>query len=286
MSSYTYIYRTSEGKRQEGEIEAPSRDEAFSLLRKQGIRPVKVIAKDGTKANGEVRGVRKRVVAASIAVAALLAGGIAWWASRATVVDVVVQTPSGPVTFTEAQPLARQLIPGDRVRIEQYGTNVFNHAAEFFLACFAEPGRPLPNRALMAPPSEAEFRYALRSPLRIASNDFTEHVDLKRIVTGIKREMSAYLQGGGTVEQYVAELIQRQQMEIGYREKAVTRLGELLNPRKSKPGEKIPDGPTARKNAYEFLLKANAQLTALGIYPIPMPDSLRAYQMSLDLDEQ
>lgn len=285
MSAYVYIYRTSEGTRQEGEIEAPSRDEAFSLLRKQGIRPVKVIAKDGSKANGEVRGVRKRIVAACIVGAAILAGGVTWWVSRATVVDVVVQTSTGPVTFTEAQPLARQLIPGDRARIEQYGTNVFNHAAEFFLARFAEPGRPVPSHALMTPPSEAEFRHALRSPLRIASNDFTEHIDLKRIVTGIKHEMSAYLQGGGTVEQYIAELIQRQQMEISYREKAVTRLGELLNPRKTRPGEKIPDGQTARKNAYEFFLKANAQLAALGIYPIPMPDSLRAYQMSLGLDE-
>lgn len=285
MSAYTYIYRTSEGLRQEGEIEAHSRDEAFSLLRRQGIRPVKVIAKDGSKANGEVRGVRKRVVVASIVVAALAAGGIAWWVSRATVHDVVVQTPMGPVTVTEAHPLARQFIPGDRTRIEHTGTNVFQNAAELYLACFAEPGRPLSGLALLSPPSEAEFHYALRMPIRVASNEFTEHVDLKRIVTGIKREMSAYLKGGGTVEQYIAELTQRQQMEIGYREKAVTRLGELLNPRKSKPGEQIPDGPTARKNAYEFLLKANAQLTALGIYPIPMPDSLRAYQMSLGLDE-
>ena len=52
-------------------MNASSREEAFETLRAQGIKAIKVVAADGSKANGEIRGVRKRVVAASIVVAAL-----------------------------------------------------------------------------------------------------------------------------------------------------------------------------------------------------------------------
>ena len=37
--------------------------------------------------------------------------------------------------------------------------------------------------------------------------------------------------------------------------------------------------------AYDFFLKANAQLQSMGIYPLPLPDSLRSYQNTLDFDE-
>ena len=75
MARYIYIYRTSDGVRREGSIRAASREDAFAELRGQGIRPIKVIAADGSKANGEVRriGVSKMTVAA-IAAAVLVAG--------------------------------------------------------------------------------------------------------------------------------------------------------------------------------------------------------------------
>ena len=37
---YTYIYKTSDGIRREGAMDAPSRDEVFMALRKEGIRYV------------------------------------------------------------------------------------------------------------------------------------------------------------------------------------------------------------------------------------------------------
>ena len=117
---------------------------------------------------------------------------------------------------------------------------------------------------------EDAWRSCLREPIRVASTDFTEVVDLKRIVTGMKREMRAYLTGGGTAEQYLAELEKRQRLEISYRENAERRLSEML----SKP-----------KAAYAYWLKANAQLQAMGIYPLALPDSLRSYQIGLDIDE-
>ena len=70
---YTYAYKDSDGKRHEDSIEASSRDAAFAALREQGIRPIKVVAADGSKANGAPVGVRRRVVAVSILVAIVTA---------------------------------------------------------------------------------------------------------------------------------------------------------------------------------------------------------------------
>ncbi len=37
--------------------------------------------------------------------------------------------------------------------------------------------------------------------------------------------------------------------------------------------------------AYSYWLKANAQLQSMGIYPLPLPDILRGYESTLELDE-
>ena len=54
---YTYAYKTSDGTRHEATMVAQSRDEVFAELRKRGIKAIKVVAADGSKANGEVHGV-------------------------------------------------------------------------------------------------------------------------------------------------------------------------------------------------------------------------------------
>ena len=43
---YKYLYQDRENRNQEGEIRARSRDEAYTLLRKQGIKPYRVIGDD------------------------------------------------------------------------------------------------------------------------------------------------------------------------------------------------------------------------------------------------
>ena len=134
-----------------------------------------------------------------------------------------------------------------------------------------------------ARPTQADFEAALREPIRIASTDFTEVVDLKRIVAGMKREMRAYLAGGGTAEQYVAELEKRQRLEISYRDRAEQRLKELL--KEQKVDGRRQDGGSPYKAAYAYWLKANAALKSMGIYELALPDELRSYQMNLDIDE-
>ena len=133
--------------------------------------------------------------------------------------------------------------------------------------------------------------------MHVSSSDFTEHVDLKRIVAGMKREMRAYLAGGGTVDGYLAELEKRQKQEVSYRERAEQKLNDMLNGQDARSpsatgGTPIngqdahsPSGQPSLKAAYAYWLKANAQLQAMGIYPLALPDALRSYQMSLDIDE-
>lgn len=70
---YIYTYKTSDGVRHEATIHAPTREAVFEALRPQGIKPIKVIAADGSKANGEVHGLRKRI-AFAVAVITLVVG--------------------------------------------------------------------------------------------------------------------------------------------------------------------------------------------------------------------
>ena len=310
---FTYTYRSSDGQRHTAEIEAESRDAAFTKVRAElGIKPIKVTAVEASRQDGGSpygrAGARPShggmlwgaaILAASIL--ALLAFGIWRWAGARDARPYQVMTPQGPVTYSVAAPLPRQAIPGSRQRLEQAlggpvhrqdggstseaGQGVFAHAAERWLARYAEPGRKIEGLKIedLGLKGDDAWRSCLREPIRIASTDFTEVVDLKRIVAGMKREMKAYLAGGGTVDGYLAELEKRQRLEISYRERAEQRLNELL--KEQKVDGRRQDGGSPYKAAYAYWLKANAQLQAMGIYPLALPDALRSYQMGLDIEE-
>ncbi len=320
---FTYTYRSSDGLRHTAEIEAENRDAAFAKVRSElGIKPIKVTAA-GDHATGDGSGKSAAsprwgafLVIAFIASVLFIALAVWWFGGRGATalpgsaqepVTYTVNTPQGPVTMQAAEPLPRQMIPGNRQRIEGDRDSVFTNAAERLLSRFAEPGRAVAAPA-DARPTEAEFRACLREPIRVASNELTEHIDLKRIVTGMKREMRAYLAGGGTVDGYLAELEKRQRLEISYRERAEQKLNELLSDvngqaarstgddgrdkrdppagRARSPSAPLSENTSDALNAaYAYWLKANAQLQAMGIYPLALPDTLRSYQMSLDIEE-
>ena len=309
---FTYTYRSSDGQRHAGEIEAESRDAAFAAIRREmGVKPIKVVAAGGeSRQDGGSPSQRRLTGTAAIlavVVLAALAGGAWWWTALRGADDAAqpesapyqVMTPQGPITCRIADPLPRQTIPGNRQRIEEGRNTIFTNAAERLLARFAEQGR-----AVDAPtgekPTEAEFAVCLREPVRVASTDFTEVSDLKRIVAGLKREMRAYLAGGGTVEQYLAELAKRQRLEISYRENAEQKLAAMLEAtrqgaEKTASTQQQGAGVTtnvqqqgteaALRKAYDYWLKANASLKSMGIYELPLPDALQAYQAGLGIEE-
>jgi hypothetical protein len=306
---FAYTYRSSDGQRHTAEIEAESRDAAFAKVRAElGIKPIKVTAagpeegEDRDKRHFPVPGVPVvPAVPARLALPVLLvlavaaAAGAWWWLRRAgDGAPYQVMTPQGPVTYSVATPLPRQAIPGSRQRVEaavaqERDPPVFAHAAERWLARYAEPGRKIDGLKIedLVLKGDDAWRSCLREPIRIASTDFTEVVDLKRIVAGMKREMKAYLAGGGTAEGYLAELEKRQRLELSYRERAEQKLEELLKEQNDGGRNELRPsrGGSPYAAAYAYWLKANAQLQAMGIYPLALPDALRSYQMGLDIEE-
>lgn len=274
-------------------MDAESREAVFRSLREQGIKAIKVVAADGSKANGEIRGVRKRVVFTAIFAAVIVTATCVYFLTKESVSHLPDGTPASSTTspaqdtrnktqsaHRPARPLERQVITGDRRRIED-AVNSLTNATERLLAVFVEPGRPLP-KSIAPNPTDAEFAAILAKPVLVAADEYTEAIDVKRILEGIKKEMSAYMAAGGTADAYIAELVKRQKLEISYRERAERHLNTMLNAR---AGIDSTAEQALLKNAYEYWLKSNAQLQALGIYPLTIPDRLRSYQLSLDIDD-
>ena len=199
---YTYAYKTSDGTRHEATMVAKSRDDVFAELRKRGIKAIKVVAADGSKANGEVRGVRKRTVAIIVAAVSIIV---------ATLVNSV--TKRSDLFVTEFTRVRRQVI-GDAAIIEKGIRNgwsdVFALEGERFLASFAIPGVKAGQRNT----SEKEFAAALENKCIVTDSGSLEARQIKAMVEGMKNEARRYIASGGTIVEYGKRLTERQDAEI------------------------------------------------------------------------
>ena len=206
---YTYAYKTSDGVRHEDSMNAASRDEVFATLRKRGIKAIKVVAADGSKANGEMHGVRKRVVAALVAFVALGVGIVAYFSGTRSGGDL----GDSPATAFATGQDRRQVI-GDAAIIEKGIRNgwsdVFALEGERFLASFAIPGVKAGQRNT----SEKEFTAALENKCVVSETDSLEARQIKAMVEGIKNEARRYLAAGGSIVEYGKRLTERQDAEI------------------------------------------------------------------------
>ena len=206
---YTYAYKTSDGVRHEASMNAASRDEVFAALRKQGIKAIKVVAADGSKANGEIHGVRKRVVAALVAFVALGVGVVAYFSGTRTGSDL-----GGSVETSFQTDQARRQVIGDAAIIEKGIRNgwsdVFELEGERFLASFAIPGVKAGQRNT----SEKEFTAALENKCVVADSDSLEVRQIKAMVEGMKNEARRYIAAGGSIVEYGKRLTERQDAEI------------------------------------------------------------------------
>ena len=203
---YTYAYKTSDGTRHEATMVAKSREEVFAELRKQGIKAIKVIAADGSKANGEVRGVRKRVVTFLVAFVAFAVGLLRISAERAQAAFLrLLSLPSQPTKIG---------IIGDAAIIEKGIRNgwadVFKLEGERFLASFAIPSIKAGQRNT----SEKEFQAALDNKFEVSETDSLEVRQIKAMVEGMKKEARRYIAAGGSIVEYGKRLTERQDAEI------------------------------------------------------------------------
>lgn len=204
---YTYAYKTSDGVRHEDSMNAASREEVFATLRSKGIKAIKVVAADGSKANGEVRGVRKRVVAILVVFVALGVGIAAYLGEALT-----SGSPESGTAFQTDQ--TRRQVIGDAAIIEKGIRNgwsdVFALEGERFLASFAIPGVKAGQRNT----SEKEFAAALENKCTVADSDSLEARQIKAMVEGMKNEARRYLAAGGSIVEYGKRLTERQDAEI------------------------------------------------------------------------
>ena len=217
---YTFAYKTSDGVRHEDSLEAQSRDEVFEVLRGRGIRPIKVVAADGSKANGEVRGLRKRVVFALVAFAAAVAGVIAYLGGERT---------GAATAANSAASAPRHQIYGDPATMEGLERGDFAahlpRVGDQMLAVFAQPGKLMcakgANPRLLDATMEAAFaayakdELAADHDIAIDAGEERELRELKQIINGMREEMREYLaNGNGTPRSFWRRLNERAAQEI------------------------------------------------------------------------
>lgn len=244
---YRYAYKTSDGMRHEAAMEASTREEVFAALRARGIKPIKVCAADGSKANGEVRGVRGRVVALLLILTAI-----------GTALSVFLLKPSGSVRSFQISETRRQVI-GDAAIIEQGirtgWSAVFAAPGDRFLASFAVPGV----KAGVRQAKSEEIRRALDEKVEITDADSLEAQQIKAMVAGMKREARRYLAAGGTLAGYGQRLVERQEAEIALARRAEE---DILNAAKTMDDAAF----------MAFYEKKNDELRNLGIRPVTLPE--------------
>ena len=254
---YTYAYKTSDGVRHEDSMSASSRAEVFEALRAKGIKAIKVVAADGSKANGEVRGVRRRVVAALVVVAAAVAGVVAYIGGERT----------GVATATDPAASPRHQIYGDPAIMEglERGdlTDALARTGDRMLAVFAQPGKLMcakgaNPRRLDAAQAAAFAAYATdelapERDIAIAAADPREIRELKQIVNGMRGEMREYLaNGNGTPRSYWRRLNERTASEMQIYERTRREL--------------------EKESSLDVWEQKNEALRRLGIRTIPTPN--------------
>ena len=253
---YTYAYKTSDGTRHEASMDAPSREAVFEALRARGIKAIKVVAADGSKANGEVRGMRKRTVAALVAVAAACAGVVAYIGGG--------RTAAAPGAAAAAP---RHQIYGDPAIMDglergDFGA-VLPRDGDRMLAVFAQPGRLMCRDGfnpqwLSAEQLEAFSRYAREElapehDLPVDAASPREERELRQIVNGMREEMRGYLaNGNGTPRSFWRRLNERTGEEMQIYERT----------RRELENEKSAEARERRNDA----------LRRLGLRTIPSPN--------------
>ena len=248
-------------------MNAASREEVFAELRKRGIKAIKVVAADGSKANGEVRGVRKRAVAALVALAAVCAGVVTYFSGTRTVAVVAANS---------AMSSPRHQIYGDPAIMEpiergDFG-GILSREGDKMLAIFAQPGKLMCARGVnprrlegignreeekeknMAQVFEAYAKNELGADkdIQITADDSREVRELKQIVNGMREEMREYLaNGNGTPRSYWRRLNERTLSEMQIYERTRRELEKEARP--------------------EIWEQKNESLRILGLRSIPTP---------------
>ena len=240
--------RTRENVQKRGVIHARSREAAYEILKKNGIRPSRVEMSSGLL-NVVIHCWNK----ANIFVVGFLL----------LIVGVLVFFDFGGnvILSQRSQSSLRRQLVGDLMIIEKGirigWTNVFSSAGDRFLASFAIPGvKPTIHSV-----SEKDLLDCLYSENKIQSGDSEEVCQLKSIVSGLKAEAREFLDDGGTLKRYGELLVDRQNQEIEYYERAKAEIEQLVQ----------SDRP--QKEIDVIWEQRNEELRRMGIRMVSMPET-------------
>lgn len=235
---YQYFYQTKENENRSGWIKARSRENAYALLRKQGVRPYRLVGDDP---------VNWRPWAVAAVIAALAA---------ALVCAVGAALRAGD----DRAPSARAQLYGDAsiiaAGVYTDWVDVLKSPLDRFLAAYAQPGSNA-LAPLMTADEIAAFPAELSGRVAYVEGEPKEIRQLKNIIAGLREEMRAHLASGESVGQYMDFLEERQQKEREFRDHAAESL------------QRVPES-----HLYQTWLGLNARLHERGMAPLPAPPQL------------
>lgn len=245
--NYRYLYQTKTNENREGWIKARDRADAYTQLRKQGIRPYRVIGNDPTNwVPWAVGGVISLLVAAVIGLLALLG-----------------RAPDG--SDEGDGPLARGQIGGDAAFVDECvtagWTNLFSGKLDRCLAAYAIPGTFAEVPVVLPSEHTALVAELEADPQEGAADERSECRRMRRIVLWMREELRGRLKSGESVADYLAFLETRQRRERDLRERAV---------------ESVRRAPESYR--YSVWRGVNARLEEMGLELIEKPTGVTEEQ--------
>lgn len=203
---YRYFYQTKENENRDGWVTARDRADAYATLRKQGIRPYRVVGDDPVRW-------QPWAIGGLFVVLTILA------------VTFATLLFSAEAPKVERPPVRRCQLSGDagilsRGLLDNW-RSVFPSHLDRYLAAYAQPGwlampEPLSEEELAAVADELK-----RPACEPASSDSAEVRQIKEIVALMRAELREHLDRGGTVAEYLSFLETRQNDEIEFRRMVV-----------------------------------------------------------------
>lgn len=239
MAKFHYFYQSKENKNLDGWIVAKSRDDAYAQLRKQSIKPYKVVGKDPIA--------WKRWAAIAV-LAVALAGTYAWLALRSEPVAPDEQ-------FVRHQIYGAESVIRNGISTEWSACGL--DEGERYLARYAQPGIKVAYRR-RTPETASAVEASLSRHLEEEDSELLEYRQLKQIVESIKDELRAYIKSGGNVDGFLDRLQERQDQEVAYYNAANQ---ELENAKATMPEDEL----------YNLWAAKNAELRAIGLPMLKEP---------------
>ncbi len=235
---YQYFYQTKENENRSGWIKARSRENAYALLRKQGIRPYRLAGDD------PVNWRPWAVAAVIVALAAALA--------FAVLAAVRAKDDRAPAPRAQIYGDASVIAAG----VFSDWAGVLKSPLDRFLAAYAQPGSNA-LAPLMTADEISAFPAELAKGVHYEDGEPGEVRQLKNMIAWLRGEMRAHLAAGESVGEYMDFLEERQQGEREFRDHAAESL------------ERAPES-----HLYQTWIGINARLHERGMAPLPAPPKL------------